>query len=307
MEIKNYIFIIVFLAAFAMITYNVRRLIRYMQLGQKENRFDNIGKRIKNVLVIAFGQTKLLRDPIAGTIHFAIFWGFMLFLLAVVESLFQGFYSPFNFAFLGPFYSLITLIQDIFGLFVIAAVIWALYRRYIIRIPRLEVGKKGRLDATVILLLILIVVVAMFGQNISLIALHNYQTGSYEIRPVSYILAPLFYSANPENAHIWYQVFWWIHIVAVLGFLNFLPYSKHLHVLASIPNVFFAGLKDRRNILQPLNLEDENAETFGASDIEQLTWKQMLDGYTCTECGRCTAACPAANTGKVLSPRKDNG
>lgn len=304
MEIKNIVFVIIFACAFGLLAYNVRRLISYLKVGQKENRFDSIGTRIKNVLIIAFGQSKLLRDPVAGIIHFLIFWGFILFLAAVLESIIQGFYSPFSLEFLGPLFSVINLIQDFFGLLVVIAVLWALYRRYIIRVPRLEMGKEGKLDATVILVLILFVVISMFGQNISSLAMRNFAAAENEIRPVSMLLANLFYSPGSESANLWYQFFWWMHVIVVLGFMNFLPYSKHLHVLTSIPNVYFADLQDKRNVLKPLNLDDENAESFGAADIEQLTWKQMFDGYTCTECGRCTAACPASNTGKVLSPRK---
>lgn len=304
MGIKNILFILVFLAAMVMISLNVRRLISYLKLGQKEDRFDNVGQRIINVLKIAFGQTKLLRDPVAGTIHFLIFWGFMLFLFAVIESIIQGFYSEFSLSFLGPLFSLITIVQDFFGIFVLVSVLAALYRRLIVHVPRLEVGPKGKLDAVVILCMIFVVVASMYGMNIASVAKNNFETGPYELRPISASLAPLFFSGNSAGASLAYEIFWWIHIVFVLGFLNFLPYSKHLHVLSSIPNVFFARLKDKRNLLKKLNLEDENAETFGVSDIEHLTWKQMLDGYTCTECGRCTSACPAANTGKLLSPRK---
>ena len=169
---------------------------------------------------------------------------------------------------------------------------------------RLEVDKHGKLDAAFILVLILLVCVAMFGENISLIAMHNFQLGKYEIRPISAFLSPIFYSGPTSHAETMYQFFWWMHIVVVFGFLNFLPYSKHLHVLTSIPNTFFANLDPIRNTLKPLNLEDENIEVFGAADIEHLSWKQILDGYSCTECGRCTSVCPAATVGKSLSPRK---
>lgn len=304
MEIKNIIFILIFLAAFSLITYNVRRLISYLKLGQKEDRFNDVGKRIKNVLVIAFGQTKLLRDPVAGTIHFLIFWGFVLFLLAVLESLIQGFYSGFTWAFLGPLYSVITIIQDFFGFFVIVAVLTALYRRYVIHVARLEVDAHGKVDAAIILSLILLVVVSMYGQNMASIASRGFILEPYEIRPIASALSPVFFTAYSGTAAFLSEFFWWMHILVVLSFLNFLPYSKHLHVLTSIPNVFFSKFRNQKAVLKPLNLEDENTEIYGIADIEQLTWKQMLDGYTCTECGRCTASCPANISGKVLSPRK---
>ena len=116
MEIKNLIFILVFVVTFGIFYYSMRKRIKYLMVGQKENRFDKIWQRIKNVLVIAFGQTKLLRDPVAGSIHFLIFWGFILFLLVVVESIIQGFYSSFSWSFLKSFYSVITFVQDVFGL-----------------------------------------------------------------------------------------------------------------------------------------------------------------------------------------------
>lgn len=275
-----------------------------MVAKKKDNRFDEIGRRIVNVLKIAFGQSKLLRDPAAGMVHFLIFWGFILFLFAVIETIGQGFYSPFTLEFLGPVYSAITLVQDVFGLLVILAVIAALLRRYVFNIPRLQVDKAASLDATVILLLILIVVVSMFVQNMAGIAKSNFILAEYEVRPITGVLAPVFFSGVSSGSKITYEVAWWVHIITVFGFMNLLPYSKHLHVITSIPNTFFANLDPIRNTLKPVNLEDENAEIFGAADIEHLSWKQLLDGYTCTECGRCTDACPANTVGKTLSPKE---
>lgn len=304
MELKNIIFIIVFIAAFGILSYNVKRLISYLTIGKKENRFDNIPQRIKNVLTIAFGQSKLLRDPIAGTIHFLIFWGFMLFLFAVVEAIIQGFYSPFTLEFLGPVFSLITFIQDVFGILILGSVLFALYRRLIQKVKRLDVGPGGQLDAVFILSMIFMVVVSMFGQNICSIANHGFVMGEYEVRPISAALSQMIFLGHSYTSELWYEIFWWIHILVIFGFMNFLPYSKHLHVFSSIPNVYFKKLGDKQHALKPINLDDESIEQFGAADVEHLNWKQLLDGYACTECGRCTDACPAATTGKKLSPRK---
>ncbi len=280
-------------------------MISYMLLaGKKDDRFNKTGERLKRVWKIAFAQTKLLRDPVAGLLHLTIFWGFILFLFAVVEAFIQGFYSPFSWHFLGPFYSAITLVQDIFSVLVLIACLYALYRRFVVHIPRLEVEKSGKLDAAFILVLIMLVCISMLGENSALVAMNNFQLRNFELRPVSTILCKWFYSGGTENADVYFQLFWWMHIIVILGFLNFLPYSKHLHVLTSIPNTYFANLDKIRNTLKPLNLEDENAEVFGAADFEHLSWKQLLDGYSCTECGRCTASCPAATVGKSLSPRK---
>ncbi|MCX8106545.1 MAG: (Fe-S)-binding protein [Ignavibacterium album] len=305
MELKNYIFILVFLSAFGLFGYSCFRLYKFMFTAKRDDkRFDNIPERIKRVLVIAFAQTKLLRDPVAGLLHLLIFWGFMLFIFAVIESIIQGFYSKFNLSFLGYFYTLITFIQDIFGVFVIIAVLISLWRRFIQKIPRLDVDKEGKLDAAFILTMIMFVCISMFGYNSAAFSLNGFSFHPNEYRPVSAALSFMFFDTASASTSFLYEFFWWMHILIIFGFLNYLPYSKHLHVLTSIPNVFFANLEPKRNTIKPLNLEDENADSFGASDIEDLSWKQILDGYSCTECGRCTDACPAHTVGKSLSPRE---
>lgn len=303
MELKNIIFIFVFLIAFGFLGYNLLRIISYLKTGLKEDRFDNPAKRISRVLGIAFGQSKLLREPVAGLVHFFIFWGFMLFIFAVLEAIIQGFYSPFSLSFLGPLFSVITIVQDVFGLLVMISIVTALYRRFVLKVKRLDVGKSGAMDAALILVLILFVVLSMFGQNAAHIAHNGFVAGEYEIRPISSFLAPVLFTTG-DSAALWFEVFWWIHILVIFGFMNFLPYSKHFHVMTSIPNVYFSKHDDKKYALKPIDLEDEDAEQFGAADIEHLSWKQLLDGFACTECGRCTAVCPAANTGKPLSPRK---
>jgi len=304
MDLKNVIFCILFLAAVCFFIWSIRNKIRNLLTGRKQdNRFDNAGDRLKRVMSVAFAQTKIMRDAKAGILHVVIFWGFILFVFAVLEAIIQGFYTPFSLAFTGPVYSAITIIQDIFGLLVIAAVLYALYRRFVLRVPRLEVDRHGKADAALILLLIMGVCLSMFGQNVSLVALNNFNMQPYEIRPVSKIFAGIIYNSS-ESAAVPYEIFWWMHIIIVLVFLNLLPYSKHFHIITAIPNIYFARLSPYRDTLQSLNLEDENTEVFGAADIEHLSWKQMLDGYTCTECGRCSNACPASTAGKSLSPRE---
>ena len=130
MELKNLVFIVVFIASFVFLSYNIKRLLSYLSVGQKENRFDNFLERLLNVLKVAIGQSKILREPIAGLVHVLIFWGFLLFLFTIIEAILQGFYSSFTFEFLGPIYSIITITQDVFGLLVLMAVLYALYRRY---------------------------------------------------------------------------------------------------------------------------------------------------------------------------------
>lgn len=305
MELKNIIFILVFIITFAFFGYSVNNLIKYLKVAKKkDDRFDDIPTRLKRVWNIAFAQTKLLREPLAGLLHLLIFWGFVLFIFAVLESIIQGFYSSFSLSFLGAFYSVITLVQDVFGLLVIGSVLLSLYRRYIQKVPRLQVDKHGMKDAAFILILIMFIVISMYGQNASGFANNGMMYHPYELRPISSFLAGIFFNNPTGSTLLLYEVFWWMHVLMIFGFLNYLPYSKHLHILTSIPNVFFANLDPVRNTLKKIDLEDENAETFGVADIEQFSWKQILDGYSCTECGRCTWNCPANIVGKSLSPRE---
>lgn len=293
---KPFIFGIVLLLAFSIFFLSLKKLYNGLKIGKPENRFDRIKERLKNVLVVAFAQSKLFREPVAGLMHAFIFWGFCVLLIVVIESIIQGFFHSFNFSFLKGFYTIITITQDLFGILVLLGVLIAVVRRFILKIRRLHTEGDGNLDAAFILALISIVIISMFGQNI-----HLYHQDLYSYRFVSDFLRE---TLNIKKSALTYEYFWWIHIITILIFLNYLPYSKHLHVLTSIPNVFFAKLQPEKNTIKPLNLEDETAEVFGALDVNHLTWKQIFDGYTCTECGRCTAACPANYTGKKLSPRK---
>lgn len=302
MTLHNVAFLVVLVLALAFFTRNVTRLIAMLQLGKPDLRTNNIAARLLHVAVVALGQSKLLREPVAGIMHFLIFWGFVVLLSAVLESIIEGLISGFSFAFLGPIYGPLVFLMDLFGLLVAASVVFALFRRYVLRPKRLaDVDKHGRLDATYILLMILIVVLSMLGQTGARIALGEGHAN--EFRFASNFIANWFAGADPSLTGTWFYLLWWIHIIVVFVFLNYLPYSKHLHVLTSIPNVFLTKLEPR-GALSTLNLADETATKFGASDVEDFTWKQLLDGYTCTECGRCTNACPANITGKPLDPRK---
>ncbi|MCI0706924.1 MAG: 4Fe-4S dicluster domain-containing protein [Ignavibacteriae bacterium] len=300
MNTKNYIFLIVLAASLGFFAYSVRRLILHLRIGQAENRFDRPWERLKKTLVVAIGQSKILREPLAGFMHAFIFWGFIVLLTAVLESIGEGIVSDFSLTWIFnvSLYEGIAFFQDLFAGFVILSVLFALFRRYVMRPKRLEVDRHGKLDATAILIAIMFIMISMMGQNAARMIQHDPELAS--VRFLSGWLMPMF---DQTTAPVWFEICWWIHIVLVLAFLNYLPYSKHLHVLTSVPNVYFSSLEPR-GALKPLNLEAENVEKFGASDVQDLTWKQLLDGYTCTECGRCAAACPANTTGKLLSPRK---
>ncbi len=295
--INTIIFAIIFSGAIGLFIYSAGKFIKYIKLGKPENRLNNIPQRIKNTLSIAIFQSKIMRHRFAGFLHVVIFGGFLFLLIVVTEGFIEGFFPDFSFSFLGGFYSVITFTQDIMGALVFLVVVFSLFRRYIATPKRLQVEKSSRMDATIILLMIMFVMVTMFGANIEKILLGK----SEGYRPVSHLLASLF----SNGSQTLYGFFWWAHNIIVLGFLNYLPYSKHFHVLSSIPNTFLSNHKiETKNTLKAINFEDETIEQYGAKDIEDLSWKQLLDGFTCTECGRCTEACPANSTGKILNPKK---
>ena len=295
--ISTIIFTLLLVFAFGFFFYSMKNIISYLKIGKPENRLNNIKQRIINTIQIALLQSRLFRSRLAGILHVSIFWGFCALLIVVLEGFIEGFVPGFSFAFLGKFYSIITVTQDFFGYLVFVVVLFSLFRRYIGTPKRLS-DKSSRPDATFILIMILLVMVTMIGMNLEKVFLGTSQGA----RPMTGIIAGLL---NGEGSVTLYHIFWWAHNIVVLAFLNYLPYSKHFHVISSIPNTFLSNYKiERKNILKPINFEDESIQQYGAKDIDDLTWKQLLNGYTCTECGRCTEVCPANVTGKLLNPKK---
>lgn len=296
--IKNIVFIVVFLIAIGFFTKSVSKLISYLKLAQPDNRFDRIGERLWHTLVVAIGQKKILRDKKAGPIHAGIFWGFLILLFSALNSIFTGFGIHNLFNYLGPVFSVITILTDVFIALIIVAVVMALLRRFVFKVKRLQKEGKGQGEAGLILLMIFTIVSSLMIENAAMLTLEN--DADWAVRP----LAAAISGAIPLTAApIIYEICWWIHIVVILVFMNLLPISKHLHVLTSVPNVFFSNLEPT-NTLSTIDFEDEDAEQFGVTEIEHFSWKTIHDSYTCTECGRCTSVCPANQTGKVLDPRE---
>ncbi len=296
--IKNIAFLVIFVMAALFFAKNVSRLISWLKLGKEDNRFDNIGARIKQTLIVAIAQKKILRDKKAGPIHAGIFWGFLILLFSAANSVLTGFGIINIFNYLGPIYSIITILTDIFIALIILAVSGAIYRRYVLKIERLPKDKDEKIEAFAILLTIFFIVTSLLFENAAMIAMGTHP--SWAVNPLASTLSTVI---SPSIAPIIYNVGWWLHIILILAFMNFLPYSKHLHVLTSVLNVFFSNLGPT-NKLEDIDFEDETAEKFGVVDIDDLSWKTIMDGYTCTHCGRCTSVCPANQTGKLLDPRE---
>ncbi len=298
MGVETIIFTIIVIAAFAFFGYNLWRIYHYVMLGKPENRWDQIGQRLKQMIQIGLFQKKILRDKGAGIVHVLIFWGFLALLMPAAEAILEGLSGHrWNFSFLGPLYSVLTLLADFFAAFIVFAVIGALWRRFVLKVPRLQGSREEQIDATVVLAAIFVIVTSLLLMNAARITMDAEY--AWAVRPFSHLLAAVI---SPAAAPTLFHITWWIHILMILAFMNYLPYSKHFHVVTSLPNVFFAEIPFP-NRLKPIDFEAEGVEKFGALDIEDLTWKTLLDGYTCTHCGRCTSVCPANTTGKLLDPR----
>ena len=301
MEASNLVFAVILAVAIGFFARSAKRLNRWLHIGRDEVRTDHPDQRTKNFLLIGLAQSKILRDPVGGMMHALVFWGFCVLGLGTLEIMIQGLYTPFTWDVILPRFLYLPYVvsQEIFAVFVLIPVAYLLYRRLVIKPKRF--AEVSGADAVFILSMI-----ATLMLTLLLLFVMELRTGApTDGRFISGVLLPLFGGVSPETAHIVARVSWWIHAVLILYFLNHLPSSKHLHVLTSLINVWFSNTSGpgRIGAMRPMNLEAEDAEQFGVADVEHLSWKNLLDGYSCTECGRCTAVCPANVTGKLLSPR----
>jgi Fe-S oxidoreductase len=274
--------------------------LRYLFSGQaKERRWDHLPTRLKNFVVYGIFQRKVAREWYAGVLHSFIFWAFVILGASVVETTAQAFAPgwqiplptiagvPLN----GPLY----LAQDVIAVLGAIGVGMALYRRYVIRPKKLM--HEGMLDATIVLSFILGIVASLLLYNAADIASGTAVLPGW--KPISAALVGV--SVVHIDPAFWWHAFWWTHVVLLFTFLAYVPHSKHMHILFAIVNTFFMDLTPR-GALKKVDLE--SAKTFGVNRVEQLSWRQLLDGYACTECGRCTDACPANATGKPLDPMR---
>ncbi|MDB4908731.1 MAG: protein of unknown function cysteine-rich region domain protein [Gemmatimonadetes bacterium] len=306
MHASNVVFLFILTAAAGFFALNVQRLVRYMMLGHAEGRLDHPWVRAKNVLEIGIAQKKIFRDPVAGPMHALIFWGFMVLTAGTLEILVAGVFPGFSYEHILPHVLWLgySNSQDVFAGLVLAAIAFALFRRTVLHPKRLDGDGLEHTDALIILSMIGGLMVTLLLANGFLGALHPELIGFEKVvsRPIGMVFGHVF---SPAAAQRGFTISWWAHALLILAFLNYLPYSKHLHVATSLVNVFFSNTSGpgQKGVMRGMDLEAD-VEQFGAADVQDLSWKNLLDGYSCTECGRCTAACPANLTGKLLSPRK---
>ncbi len=285
-----YVAIAVALMLFGRRLFHLYRLLR---LGKPVNRTDQVGKRLKGFGVHVLGQGRLLKDFWPGLMHFTIFWGFVILTLGTIEFFGRGVSDRFFLPLVSetPAY---LILQDLFDVAVLAAVFYAAWRRLVSRVPRLTLSGEG----IIILLLIAGLMVSDLGADAARMALAPVTSDRWSF--VGLALSGLFVPLSRGATLGLYELFWWSHLTILLGFLVWLPYSKHLHIMAAPFNVFFRPLTPKGEFR---SLDLEASETFGVSQLTEFTWKDLFDLYNCTECGRCTSGCPATASGKRLDPK----
>ncbi|MBX2980640.1 MAG: (Fe-S)-binding protein [Flavobacteriales bacterium] len=335
MSVSSILFLILVAAAAALFARNLRRVIRNIALGRDEQRNDRPAERWGIMARVALGQSKMVVRPVAGFMHILIYIGFVIINIEVLEIVIDGLFGTHRIgAFMGPLYDVLIGSFEILAVGVLLACVVFIARRAVLQLPRFHKPEmKGwpTKDA----MIILVTEIALMGAFLKMNAadqvlaqrgVEHYTTaGAY---PVSSLLQPFFASMGTGTVLAFERFFWWFHIIGILAFLNYLPYSKHFHIILAFPNTWYSKLQPRTemanmpritgevmSMMAPSVAPPEPAparqvagievpERFGAKDVFDLSWKSLMDAYSCTECGRCTSECPANLTGKLLSPRK---
>lgn len=332
--LSNVLFAIVLIIGFGYFYLKVKKIMRNINLGLDVNRTDNAKARWRNMAMIALGQSKMVKRPVAGILHIIVYVGFVIINIELLEIIIDGLFGTHRiFAPIGVVYDVLIGSFEVLAGLVLVAVVAFWIRRNIIKLKRFfNPDLKGfpKSDANYILYFEMVLMTLFLLMNASDLHLQNVPGGfSHFIKagsfPISQFIAPVFNGMSNELVMLLNEGFWWLHIVGILVFMNYLYFSKHLHILLAFPNTYFANLNPQgqfdnlASVTAEVKLmmdpnadpfaaapvsENETPSKFGASDVQDLNWVQLLNAYTCTECGRCTSSCPANQTGKKLSPRK---
>ena len=324
--ISNILFGVLLISGIGFFVFNIQKIFRNINLGKDLNRNDNKAQRFKNMAMIALGQSKMVKRPFSGLLHIIVYVGFVIINIEVLEIVIDGLFGTHRIfkPFLGDwFYGFLIGVFEVLAALVFVAVIIFWLRRNVSNIKRFlskEMEGWPKKDGNLILYFEMVLMSLFIIMNATDSPFQEAGIGNV----ISQFLAPFFEGYTPENLHIIERTAWWIHITGILIFLNYLFYSKHLHILLAFPNTYFGNLNPKGQFVNseavtkevrlmmdpsadPYAIPEEGIEEvpekFGTSDVADLSWVQLLNAYTCTECGRCTSACPASLTGKELSPR----
>jgi heterodisulfide reductase subunit C len=329
--LDNILFALLLAVGIGYFTMNVKKLMRNINLGRDVNRKDHSSERWKNMIMVALGQSKMIKRPVAGVLHIIVYAGFVIINIEVIEIIIDGLFGTHRvLSIMGSFYNVLIASFEILAVLVLVAVLIFWIRRNAIKLARFsssDLNGASRNDANYILYFEVVLMSLFLLMNAADFQLQQLGIGHYDqvgSFPISKFIAPLFNGMSELRIILIERTAWWLHIIGILIFLNYLYFSKHLHILLAFPNTFFADLnaKGKLDNLESVTNEvklmlDPNVDPFaapadpeavpakfGASDVQDLNWVQLLNAYSCTECGRCTSACPANQTGKKLSPRK---
>ena len=333
--ISSILFLLLLIGGSFWFARNAMKVRSNILLGRPLERSDNKKERLKTMLLVAFGQKKMFTRPLPALLHLCLYVAFVITQIELIEIIVDGISGNHRFFYrsLGGFYIFMLSFIEVLSVLSFIATIIFLSRRNLIKVPRLvknELNGWPKLDANFILIAELVLITFIFMMNGADEVLFTRGishvgegTGSFGFA-ISQIVGPfLFGSLSDESLMVIERIGWWGHIVMVFGFLNYLPYSKHFHILLAFPTTWYSNLEKKgrftnipevtaevNKMLDPTldpfatNGDEEPPSRFGAKDVTDLTWKNLLDAYSCTECGRCTSSCPANQTGKLLSPRK---
>src|SRR5690554_353337 len=332
--LPNILFVIALVAGVGYFTLNIRKVIRNIKLGQKVDASDQKSERWGNVFRIALGQSKMVVRPVSGLMHLFVYIGFIIINIEVLEIIIDGIFGThrvLSTILPDSLYNLLIGSFEILALLVLIGVIVFWIRRNITRIKRFwsrEMKGWPKNDANIILYIEMVLMILFLIMNAADLQLQQMGSAHYSKAgafPVSQYIAPMFEGLSESSIIMIERGAWWLHIIGILFFLNYLYFSKHLHIMLAFPNVYFGKVvpkgqfKNNAAVTQEVKMMmDPNVDPFaapaedaaevpakfGASDVMDLSQIQLLNAYTCTECGRCTSECPANNTGKLLSPRK---
>jgi len=329
--LPNIIFAFILFLAIFLFRRNILYIKRNIQMGRAIDRSDRSSVRWCNMIRIALGQSKMVNKPIAGILHVIVYVGFIIINIELIEIILDGLFGTHRlFApYMGELYNILIASFEILAALVLVSVVLFWLRRNAIKIRRFwkpEMKGWPKKDADYILYFEIVLMTLFLSMNATDQLLQGFRETNYTqagLFPISKLLTPLFSTFSVESLIVLERTFWWLHIIGILIFLNYLYYSKHLHIILAFPNTFFQNLnpkgsfKNNEAVTKEVKLmmdpsadpyapstEDIVPEKFGASDVTDLNWVQLMNAYTCTECGRCTDDCPANQTGKLLSPRK---
>lgn len=330
------LFAILLSAGVGFFAFNAWKVRYNILLGQDIDRTDRKGERIKTMLLVAFGQKKMFSRPIPALLHLALYVAFIITQIELIEIAIDGLSGNHRFFYfkLGGFYTFMISFIEVLSVLAFVATLAFLARRNLLKLPRFtmkELMGWPTKDANFILLMEIVLICCIFSMNGADEVLYSrggshvaFAKGHFDFAISSCLGPMLFENLSIDTLHVIERIGWWGHIMMVFAFLNYLPYSKHFHILLAFPNTYYSNLEQKGKFTNmesvtnevklmldpnadpyaaPAN-PDEAPKRFGAKDVTDLTWKNLLDAYTCTECGRCTSSCPANITGKLLSPRK---